>query len=215
LKNSLKETSVKIYATCEEMPLWNFHKYYETNDLKYFTENLLEIEGLELVKKTFLEEYYSLSKNEKVSNKLAVADKIMILANKFESVNFIIWSIKNFETALGRDALMELVSDLQKWNYNIKSDRNLIDQVNAIESRLEGIKTKIRLLESEIEEEQEEKETSSLESQILSVTRVLNLPYKIDSKKTSVLEWIEMQEQCRILAEAQKQQNTKNNVKRN
>jgi len=149
LKNTLNSTSVNIYATCEDIPLWNFYKFSKTNELKYFTKELVEVEGLEEVKVALLKEYFELTKDKAVEHRISIMDKIMTLSNKFDSINLIIYAIKNFDTRLGREMLMKHVGSLEQWNYKIKPDRDLIKQLDAIENRLNGIKTKIALLESE------------------------------------------------------------------
>lgn len=197
------------------MPLWNFHKYSETQDLRYFTKRLKLEEGLEEVKKEFLKEYYSLTKNKQAELKEQIIKNIMVLSNKYDSVTFLIYSIRNFDTRLGREMLLELVSELKNWKYKIDEEKELFSQLSVIEERLQGIKTKIVLLESELANEEPSKEKTSLTSQVLTVSRILEMHYKINPKKTSVLEWIEMQEQCRIIAERQEQEKLKKNGKRN
>ena len=76
---NLKNTSNNIYRKCDEMPLWNFQKYLETNDLKYFTKELKEVKGLDNVMNDFFVEYLELTQNNAVYQRFSKIYKLLKL----------------------------------------------------------------------------------------------------------------------------------------
>lgn len=205
-KNLLTEISgnnVTIYRTCEEMPLWNFSKYLKTNDLKYFTKELKEAKGLEEVMISFFDEYVALSGSSEATERLRIMNEIMRLSNKYDTVKLAITGIYAYDVRLGEDILLGHIDILENFNYKIDRNKPLFEQIEKVNTRIEGIKTKIELLKPD-SESQNEKEAQTIESQIITVTRILMLPFRIDQKNTTVSEWVEMQKQCVAIAEEQK-----------
>lgn len=210
-KDTLEANSVKIYRTCEEMPLWNFHKFSETNDLKYFTENLKIVEGLEKVKVEMMKEYAMLSNSKKYEKRISKIENILFLTNKYDSVTMLLFGLRNCKPTEGQKIFEGYFEAFEKWGYRIdtKDLINLYDQLDKIERRIQGIITKIEMLECELKDEGiVSSEKITLESQVLSVSRILSLGYKIDVRTTTVMEWIEYQKECERLFKAQ--QNNKN-----
>lgn len=213
MKNSSKNTLVKIYESCEEMPLWNFYKFSETQDLRYFTQSFEIVEGLEGVKEAFMKEYFELSENKDYRKRIQAIDKIMVLSNKYESVNMLIYAIEEYNPILGEEMLFEFVDALEKWHYKLDRKKELFGQLENIKNRLEGLKTTIEIASVDLDKisDNASKEKVSLESQTLAVTRILTLPYKINPKETTVLEWIELQKECLKLQKAHELEKIKKN----
>lgn len=198
MKNLLKKIlgkQITIYRTCEEMPLWNYQKYLQTNELKYFTKELKEVKELQDVVVIFFDEYIELSNSTQARERLRIMNEIMRLSNKYDTVSLAIKAIYSYDTRLGIEILESHIDVLTKYRYKIDKNKPLFEQIEMISTRLNAIKTKIELLKPELESENN-KEAESIESQIITASRILSLPYKINQKKTSVLEWIEIQKQC-------------------
>lgn len=198
MKNLLRIISGKnteIYRTCETMPLWNFQKYLQTNDHKYFTKKLINVDGLHEVVVSFFDEYVELSGSTQARERLKIMNEIMRLSNKFDTASLAITAIYSYDVRLGVEILESHIETLSRLKYKIDRNKPLFEQIESISTRMQGIKTRIEMLRPELETESQ-KEAESIESQLITVSRILNLPYRIDQKATTVLEWIEMQKQC-------------------
>lgn len=195
LKNTFKPI-ITFYDKCENMPLWNFQKYLETNDLKYFTKEFKEHKDLHDIMTAFFGEYLQLTKNQKVVNRFGIMFKIMRLTAKYNTVMLLLKTLYNFHKNGDIEQFKGLVEQLEKWNYKIDREKDIFGQLEKISNRVQGIKTQLELLEDELKEE-DVKESVTIESQLISVSRVLELGYRLNPKEITVLEWHEYQEQGR------------------
>jgi len=201
-----KKNKITFYDKCENMPLWNFQKYLNTNDLRYFTKEFKEHKDLHEVMTTFFSEYLELTKNQSVINRFETMHKIMRLQLKYNTVSIILKALYNYPKNSDFKGFENLISQLEKWNYRIVKDKDPFVQFEKISLRLQGILTQIELLEDSLKDENE-KEYKSIESQLLSVGRVLELRYSLNSKDITVSEWVELCNQAEnVIKERQKQQ---------
>ena len=111
------------------------------------------------------------------------------------------------------DMQMELrnqyIEIINKFGFNmplINTVEGDAEEIALITQAMQNIKTQIEMLESELKTD-EKKQTYSLNKQMVLVSLGLGLAYKIDSKQTTVSEWIEL---CKLLEE-KNQQHAKNN----
>ena len=199
-KNSLKPT---LYNSCELMPLYNFFKYTETNDTKYFTKEHVEVENIALTIEQFYNDYIEYSKNQSIQNRFSTMFEIMRLENKYKSVYSICQAIYNFNPKLDKAYLDSLIELLNALNYKIDSKKELFSQLETILKRIKGIKTRIELLTDKIKTEGV-KEVQSINIQLLNIERGLDLKYRLDPKEISVKDFIDYQTQ------AQKESNERN-----
>ena len=191
-KNSLKPT---LYNSCELMPLYNYFKYSETNDPKWFTKEHVDFKGIEKVIEDFYNDYVDYSKNQSIQNRFSNIFEIMRLENKYKSVISICQGIYNFNTKLDKSYLDELVTLLEKWNYKIDKSKDLFIQLELILKRIKGIKTRIEILRDKLKTEGN-KEVQSITLQLLNIERGLDLKYRLDPKKISVKDFIDYQNQA-------------------
>jgi len=196
-------TSVNIYKKCDEMPLWNFQKYLETNDLKYFTKELKEVKGLYLVMNDFFAEYLELTQNNSVYQRFGKIYKLLKLEGKYNCVSLILKSLYNYDKGLNIDTFHALTWELEKWHYKIDRSKDIFAQIESINQRLQNVKTQIEVLQLELKKD-DQQESQSIESQLISVSRILELKYKLDSKEITVKEWVEYQKQAEKTIKSQK-----------
>lgn len=189
------KTKLTFYETCEDMPLWNFQKYLETSDLKYFTEELKNHKDLDDVMTRFYGDYLNKTNNASIINRFGIIHKILRLTSKFNTVSLIIHTLYNFPKNGNIEKFEEMISQLEKWNYKIEKNKDIFEQLEKISNRILGIKTQIQLLEDEIKTNDKE-ESVTIESQLITTSRILELGYKLNAKEISVLEWIEYQKQA-------------------
>ena len=198
-----KSTSSNIYRKCDEMPLWNFQKYLETNELKYFTKELKEVKGLDIVMNDFFIEYLELTKNNSVYRKFSNIYKLMKLEGKYKCIVLLTNSLYNYDIKYGIDTFNNLVAELDKWGYKIDVKGDIFEQLETINQRNRVLETQINALQIELKKEDKE-ESQSIEAQLISVSRILELNYKLNAKDITVTEWVEFQKQAEITIKNQK-----------
>ena len=185
------------------MPLWNFQKYLETNDLKYFTKELKEIKDLHLVMNDFFVEYLELTQNNAVYQRFSKIYKLLKLEGKYNCVTLILKSLYNYDKGLDIEMFHALTWELEKWHYKIDRAKDIFAQIESINQRLQNVKTQIEILQLELKKD-DQQESQSIESQLISVSRILELKYKLDAKEITVKEWIEFQKQAEKTIKSQK-----------
>ena len=107
------------------------------------------------------------------------------------------------------DLRAEYINLLNKFGFNMplmNTEEGDMDEITNVLNSAGNIKTQIEMLESELKTD-EKKQTFSLNKQMVLVSLGLGLAYKIDSKQTSVSEWIEL---CKLLEEKNAQQEKTN-----
>jgi hypothetical protein len=97
----------------------------------------------------------------------------------------------------------QLTWELEKWHYRIDRSKDIFAQIESINQRLQNVKTQIEVLQLELKKD-DQQESQSIESQLISVSRILELKYKIDAKDITVKEWIEFQKQAEKTIKSQK-----------
>jgi hypothetical protein len=198
-----KSTSSNIYRKCDEMPLWNFQKYLETNELKYFTKELKEVKGLDIVMNDFFIEYLELTKNNSVFRKFSNIYKLMKLEGKYKCIVLLTNSLYNYDIKYGIDTFNNLVAELDKWGYKIDVKGDIFEQLETINQRNRVLETQINTLQIELKKDDKE-ESQSIEAQLISVSRILELNYKLNAKDITVMEWVELQKQAELTIKNQK-----------
>lgn len=187
-----------IYDCCDNMPLWNFQKYLESNDVKYFTKEHKYHKDLPDIITAFFGEYLELTKNQKIIIRFERLHKIMRLTVKYNTVSLILKTLYNYNKGLDFEIFKQLVEELQKWNYKIDKNKDIFEQLEKIYNRIQGIKTQIEVLEDELKDE-DVVESSSIDGQLISVSRCLDLKYQLNAKEITVLQWIEYQKQADLI----------------
>jgi hypothetical protein len=147
--------------------------------------------------------YIELSKNNSIINRFGIIHDIMRYRRKYQTVDLLVKTLYNFPEKGDIGQFKEFIEQLSLWNYKIDTTKDIFRQLETIHTRIQGLKTKITLLENELKEE-DAKTVVTIESQMISVERGLELRYKLNSKEITVLEWIEYQKQLSELIERQK-----------
>jgi DNA repair exonuclease SbcCD ATPase subunit len=101
------------------------------------------------------------------------------------------------------DMFHALVWELEKWQCKIDKSKDIFEQIENINQRLQNLKTQIETIEVELKKD-DNNESQSIESQLISVSRILELKYKLDAKDITVAEWVEYQKQAEKTIKQQK-----------
>lgn len=193
LMNLLKTT---YYKNCAEMPLINFKKYLETHDERFFTKEFKKGKKLNDVVAFFWNEYLEKTNNTDIIRRFQTIVKIETLQLKYKVCKMVLICLANFDSKKTNfEQFNELVSILEKNHYRINKTDSIYEQLAKINTRLNGINTQIELLKENLKDN-DEKEAVNLESQIIKVSRALDLKYLIDINQITVLQWIEYQKQA-------------------
>lgn len=206
----MKLTKTKYYNAIETLPLYNFDKYRNTRDLNWFIvgfdgrDKKIQNEQLQAIEKTILDEYFKAIDDRSFTNRLQKRAEIEVLKAKY----FVVKSLINRMWLGFGNEQMEIrllfVKELAKHGFKM-SEINTIDgdaiELSRLNTGCEGIKTKIALIESELNKDAKV-ETTTLAKQLQIATVGLQYPYRLDAKTITVLEWIEI---CKLLEEKVKQ----------
>jgi hypothetical protein len=206
----MKITKTKYYQSIETLPLYNFDKYRNTRDLNWF---LIGYDGrqtkqsntsLEALEKVILDEYFKAIDDRSFTNRLQKWAEIEVLKTKY----FVVKSLINRMWLGFGNNQMELrllfVKELASHGFRMPEINSLDGdkfELNRLNTGCEGIKTKIALIEMELNKDAKV-ENTSLAKQLQIATIGLQYPYRLDAKTISVLEWIEI---CKLLDEKVKQ----------
>lgn len=203
-KDLLSKKSDSHFDTCEKMPLWNFKMFIETNDLKYFSSKLKYDSKLQNIADAFFTNYIELTNNRKVENRYVTMFEIMRLENKYKCVSLLLNAMYNYDAKLGKESFNKMVDILKQWNYSIDVNKDVFKQIETINNRLQGIKTKIELIRAKLDEKDvESKDKPNFDAELINISRILELRFQLKVKDLNVSEFIGYQQQAHQLVEQQ------------
>jgi len=203
-KDLLSKKSDSYFDTCEKMPLWNFKMFIETNDLKYFSSKLTFDPKLQNIADAFFTNYIELTNNRKVENRYVTMFEIMRLENKYKCVSLLLNALWNYDKSLGLEGFNKMIEILEQWNYKIDRNKDVFKQIETINNRLQGIKTKIELIRGKLDEKDtENKEKPNFDAELINISRILELKYRLTVKELNVAEFIGYQQQAHQVVEQQ------------
>ena len=202
---------IEYYDSIEVLPLYNWDRYTTTRDNNWLIidfngrQTKIDNEELTALEGKLQEEYFKAIDDRTFTKKLQKWAKIDNLRTKY---NIIAMLCKRLWLGFG-DVQMELrnqyIEIINKFGFNmplINTVEGDAEEIALITNAMQNIKTQIEMLESELKTD-EKKQTYSLNKQMVLVSLGLGLAYKIDSKQTTVSEWIEL---CHLLEEKNAQQ---------
>lgn len=206
----MKLTKTKYYHTIETLPLYNFDKYRNTKDLNWF---IIDYDGrqkkqsnfeLEAIEKVILDEYFKAIDDRSFTNRLQKWAEIETLKTKYFVVKSLISRMWLGFANNQMETRLLFIKELAKHGYKMP-EINSIDgdafELNRLNTACEGIKTKIALVEMELNKDAKI-ESVSLTKQLQIATIGLQYPYRLNPKEITVSEWIEI---CKLLEEKTKQ----------
>ena len=202
---------IEYYDSIEVLPLYNWDRYTTTRDNNWLIIDFngrqpkIDNEELTSLEGKLQEEYFKAVDDRTFVKKLQKWAKIDNLRTKY---NVIAMLCQRLWLGFG-DMQMELrqqyIEIINKFGFNmplINTVEGDAEEIALITQAMQNIKTQIEMLESELKTD-EKKQTYSLNKQMVLVSLGLGLAYKIDSKQTTVSEWIEL---CKLLEEKNAQQ---------
>jgi len=206
----MKLTKINYYDSIENLPLYNFDKYRNTRDLNWFIigydgrAKKVENEQLNSIEKVILDEYFKAIDDRSFTNRLQKWGEIEALKLKYHVVKSLISRMWLGFADNQMEVRLLFIKELAKHGFKM-SEVNTIDgdavELQRLNTACEGIKTKISLVDMELNKDAKV-ETTSLAKQLQIATIGLQYPYRLNPKEITVSEWIEI---CKLLEEKAKQ----------
>jgi hypothetical protein len=206
----MKLTKIQYYESIETLPLYNFDKYRNTRDLNWFIigydgrQKKIQNDQLQSIEKTILDEYFKAIDDRSFTNRLQKWAEIETLKLKYHVVKSL---INRMWLGFGNEQMetrLLFIKELARHGFKMP-EINTIDgdafELQRLNAGCEGIKTKIALIDLELNKDAKV-ESTSLVKQLQIATIGLQYPYRLNPKEITVLEWVEI---CKLLEEKSKQ----------
>ncbi len=194
-----KQADLSIYLKCDELPIWNFYQLLKTNDFNYLLKKdsrKIKDSDTESLNKLYFDlfnEYVEISKNESIISLLKKRAKINILNMRALvctlAIDYIIQDVD-------KDFYIDI---LKKQGISFDLSKDFQTEIQNAIQWVKAFKQEIKEIEFELNEKttQEEK---SVESQAISISRDLNLGYRLNTKEITVTEWLSLIEQTKEIS---------------
>ena len=196
-----------IYDSIETLPLYNWDKYLSTKDTNWFRNDFdgrqTKHEPFLKEEESILEEYFVAINDRSFTIKLQKWAKINNLMTKYNVVNALLDRFAMGFADIQLEMRHEFVKQLKLHGFKmaeVNTTEGDIEDIVRIRQEVQGIKTKIKILEAELKEDGR-KESVSLQRQLQIATVGLGYPYRLNPKEITVIEWIEI---CKMLEEQNK-----------
>ena len=193
-----------LYTTTEDIPIFNFDKILTTNNYAYLVEGWdyrKEIIVPETASKNWNEiynEYCSKTENNEALIYYALVTELDYLETRFNIVVTLIESLSDHnKESFGRE--------LNAWGFMFNIHGKIEDQIEALQRQLRAAKQKIDIRRNRLETMQTDEAPTSLIKQNIKLKRITGLD--IDTKKTTVDEWIELHKEAKEIVQ---QKNSRN-----
>jgi len=186
-----------IYNGCHDLPIWNFHMIYTTNDFRYMVVGWDGYENIKVPKGA--NEQWDKIKNEWIklidNNVIAYYNQLLLeciyLETRYEVVGKLLATILDYN--MKADVLDKFKESLANWEYYWNDKNAKFVEVKRLYKQLKASKNKIKIKIDELkrlkEENDFEGEGTTLEKQAIIIESVSGV--KIDIKKDSVTKWVE------------------------
>lgn len=191
---------MKVHKSCKTLSIYSFDRIVDTTDLRYlirdfdefeeenFKLTIVEAQELSTIFENILNEYNGLTANTKMFTNYKKRMAILELEFLHDTTVKILKLFVQTNTI----EVLGLLVDL-KWSFD--ADKPIEEQVAAIEQSLKGIRNRIRISKASFVnayKDSEEPVKNNLGKEALYLEINLGISRKIDTKTTSVEEWVNM-----------------------
>jgi hypothetical protein len=183
-------TNKNIITDLEDLSIYSFDKCLKGN-LLYLIDgyNKEPLEASEEINKAWeklYNDYCGITKNNAAINVYLLACEINSIQNKITIVSILLnQALKH----LDKSDLKEIIKEILNWGYVIDSSKDIESEVKKVVDVLNNTRTKLLRKEKEYEEltKGAEKQISLIEQKV-KLHNILKID--INTKETSVLEWL-------------------------
>jgi len=206
---------IEYYDSLEVLPLYNWDRYTTTRDNNWLIidfngrQTKIDNEELTALEGKLQEEYFKLVDDRTFVKKLQKWAKIDNLRTRYNVIAMLCQRLWLGFGDMQMDLRQNYIEIINKFGFDmplINTVEGDAEEIAKITNAMQNIKTQIEMLESELKTD-EKKQSYSLNKQMVLVSLGLGLAYKINSKETTVSEWIEL---CKLLEEKNAQQERAN-----
>lgn len=204
---NMNNNDTKVYDNIETLPLYNWDKYLSTKDTNWFRNDFdgrqSKHDPFLKEEESILEEYFTAINDRSFTIKLQKWAKINNLMTKYNVVNALLDRFSMGFADIQLEMRLQFIKQLKLHGFKmseVNTPDGDIEDIIRIRQEVQGIKTKIKLLEGELKDDGR-KESVSLQRQLQIATIGLSYPYRLNPKEISVAEWIEI---CKMLEEQNK-----------
>lgn len=206
-----KTSSINTYKSIEDFPLYNFDRYMITKEPNWFvigyngTGEKVDVELLQPIVNAILDEYYYAIDDKSFQMKLQKWQTLSNLETRYNCISQLIYTMLAFGFEADKESQerrFKFIDILEQFGFKmpkINTTTGDVVELQRINQEKEGLKNKIALLQTEINEESEIN-TQSLQTQLLYATRSLDLKFLLNPKEISVKQWISICEQMKEIA---------------
>jgi hypothetical protein len=188
----MKESTMKIYDSLSTITVYIFFKILETEDYTYlikkrekFLSKLSEVKKLKLqeVFKNIISEHAYKTNNFKLFNDIKKK-----LEYEFDLINAVIKIFEKYEE-------VEVLWVLDDMGFNFKNCDSIINELNKAIMRCKALKNKININKikyNKANKKSSEEPDYNMDAVALSLERALDMNYRLDIKKLSMLRWVNL-----------------------
>lgn len=210
---SKKNTISQFYESLEDLPLYNWSKMHEKNDLNWLRidydgrqKQIKENETLLGIKKRLHDEYFLIWNDDKFKETLQKRDEINYYVGLYNIVKSNLDRLWAGYDNSQMESRLVTIRQLKKLHY-VMPELNSFEgdriELERLYQQNEGVKTKIKMLSDSLEVDNQ-KETRRLNTQLADISKTLELGYPINAKEITVADWIDLQKQAIDLARKRK-----------
>ena len=178
---------MQYYESYDTVPVWNFYKVLETEDVTYLLHNRTDKANKEKLTEVF-HEIYSDRVDYLDSNNIKLTYQVLSRLNNMEfQLECMINSLSVFAPLVYKSKGWEIIED--SWDFNIKAETKE-DYLNKFNNKIKGLKSKIRAFKINNKEylDNGDGQTVDLEREKILLNEVLP-NQNINIRQTSLKEW--------------------------
>ena len=208
-----KVETIRFYFSCDDLPIFNFHKIMETSDYSYLVVGWNEYDKLTIDRDKAVEkwgqiynDYCKLTSNNKAIAYYRNSQRLLFLETRQEVCGKML--VQMAMRDMRPEMFLKYIEVLRSFDIPYSTDeKNLRDMEDAV-MFLKASKNNIELLRHEIKTMVETGEHIPFEKELVSVEQALGRN-EVDPRKTSVKKWVYMIEEIKRMAENQMKQKNK------
>jgi hypothetical protein len=208
-----EQKPLRFYFSCDDLPIWNFHKIMETSNYSYLVIDWDGFEKLTIDQEKAVErwgqiynEYCRLTSNNKAIAYYRNRQRLLWLETRFVVCGKMLvqMAMRNMRAEM----FLGYINVLRDFKVPYPKDVKDIECIENAGRFLKATKNQIELLRDEIEKMTETGEYVPFEKEVVDVEHALG-KNEIDTKKTSVSKWIQLINKIKEIVEQQRKQSLK------
>lgn len=210
---SLKKRKHRLYRSCEDLPIYNFHRFMQTSEHGYlvvgweYGEVKLDQEEVDRVWGGIYNEYCTLTSNNKAITYYRSVQRLMYLRTRKEiGARILIQiSIRNMKPKI----FIGYVDALRDWDFKYEGEKRDQNKIKDLGRQIRACDNEIGLLQDKLSRMVESGEGMPFEKELVKVEQALGRN-AIDPRKTSVKKWVFLLDEIKEINQQRRKQMAKN-----